>query len=352
MKIFYLILILNFFIGCSLAASAPPFLGTVFVDGDIITPSDPSSFIKITSIPSDSRIMFDRRANNGSGGWITLNPTMFYAYYLDGNAIEIQVNPEFNLDEATAKANFYGRAIGQLPKLLRIDVKTVWIHKGNEAFGGGNDNLLIYTDVDGYYDDVLEETLFHEACHTSLDSRVYGDSWSNAQTLDNQFISNYARDYPEREDVAESCALYYAVKFRPDRLSKSVANLVREIIPNRMVVFDSLGMNPVSKTDRPPSYQASARQLTLPVVKVQDKNYEVILQLTDPENLIFTLKSALETESANYVDTASYSDGLLSIPLLLVHDDTFSIEFKLIELLDGTVGFKYTNHATKNLSTD
>ena len=70
MKIFYLILILNFFIGCSLAASAPPFLGTVFVDGDIITPSDPSSFIKITSIPSDSRIMFDRRANNGSGGWI------------------------------------------------------------------------------------------------------------------------------------------------------------------------------------------------------------------------------------------------------------------------------------------
>ena len=352
MKSFYLILILNFSIGCSFAASAPPFLGTVFVDDDIITSSDPSSFIKITSIPSDSRIMFDRRANNGRGGWITLKATIFSAYYLDGNEIEIQVNPEFNLNEATAKANFYGRKIGQLPALLRVDVKTVWIHKGDEAFGGGNDNLLIHTDAAGYHGDVLEEALFHEACHTSLDSRVYGDSWYKAQILDNQFISNYARDYPEREDVAESCALYYAVKFRSDRISKSVANIVRETIPNRMVVFDSLGINPVSKTDRPPSYQASAGQLTLPVVKVQDKNYEVVLQLTDPENLIFTIKSALETRSANYVDTARYSDGSLSIPLLLVNGDTFSIEFKLIELLDGTVGFKYITHATKNLGTN
>ena len=85
---------------------------------------------------------------------------------------------------------------------------------------------------------------------------------------------------------------------------------------------------------------------------VQDKNYEVVLQLTDPENLIFTIKSALETRSANYVDTARYSDGSLSIPLLLVNGDTFSIEFKLIELLDGTVGFKYITHATKNLGTN
>ena len=352
MKSCYLILILNFFTGYSLAAPVPPFSGTVWVDEDIITSSDPSSFIKITHIPSDSRTMFDRRSNNGSGGWVTLNPTMFYAYYLDGNAIEIQVNPEFNLDEATAKANFYGRAIGQLPSLLRIDIKTVWIHKGNEAFGGGNDNLLIHTDAVGYHGDALEETLFHEACHTSLDSRVYGESWSNAQTLDNQFISIYARDYPEREDVAESCALYYAVKFRPDRLSKSVENLVRETISNRMVVFDSLGMKPVSKTDIPPSYQVSSRELILPVVKIQDKNYEVILRLSDPENLVFTLKSVLETESANYVDTTHYSDGILSIPLLLINDDTFSIEFKLMKTLDGAAGFQYITHAIKNLGID
>ena len=96
MKSFYLILILSFCIGYSLAAPAPPFWGTVWVDEDIITPSDPSSFIKITPIPRDWRIMYDRRANNGSGGWVTLAPTIFSAYYLDGNAIEIQVNPEFN----------------------------------------------------------------------------------------------------------------------------------------------------------------------------------------------------------------------------------------------------------------
>ena len=31
----------------------------------------------------------------------------------------------------------YGRSVGQLPKSLRTDVKTMWIHKGEEA-GGGN----------------------------------------------------------------------------------------------------------------------------------------------------------------------------------------------------------------------
>ena len=34
--------------------------------------------------------------------------------------------------------------IGKLPKLFRKEVETVWIHKGNEDFGGGNNNLLIH----------------------------------------------------------------------------------------------------------------------------------------------------------------------------------------------------------------
>ncbi len=329
--------------------AAPPFSGTVWVDSDIITPSDPSSFITITPISSESRPIFDRRANNGSGGWLTLNPTMFSAFYLDGNAIEIQVNPEFDFDEAASKAEFYGRAIGQLPKLLRTDVKTVWIHKGDEAFGGGNDNLLIHTDSTGYHGEALEETLFHEACHTSLDSRVYGNAWSNAQNLDNEFISIYAKNYPEREDVAESCALYYAVKFRPDRLTQSLVSLVNETIQNRILVFDSFDMKPVSKADVPASYEASSGQLILPAVKAAGKNYELILELTDPGSLVFSLQSAIETESSNYVDTAIYSDGLLSVPLFLINSDTFSITLELITSQEGAIDFKYLTHVKKEL---
>jgi len=233
------------------AYSNPPYAGTVFVDPDIITAADPSAFIQIISIESGPRTMFDRRADNGNGDRVTINSRLFQASYTDGNAIEIQVNPEFDPSEAAIKAKFYGYAIGQLPKLLRLDVKTVWIHKGDKPFGGGNDNLLIHTDSPRYHGTVLEETLFHEACHTSLDSRLYGATWSNAQTLDAEYISTYAKDNPAREDVAESCALYYAVRFKPERLSEKDLNLITKTIKNRMLVFDSLGMKPVTDSDRP-----------------------------------------------------------------------------------------------------
>ena len=247
-SIFFTLVLLGFAGG---AYSNPPYSGTIWVDLDIITAADPSAFIQIVSIESGPRVMFDRRADNENGDWVTINPRLFQASYTDGNAIEIQVNPEFDPSEAAIKAKFYGYAIGQLPKLLRLDVKTVWIHKGDKPFGGGNDNILIHTDGLGYHGTALEETLFHEACHTSLDSRLYGAAWSNAQTLDAEYISTYAKDNPAREDVAESCALYYAVRFKPERLSEIDINLITKTIKNRMLVFDSLGMEPVTDSDRP-----------------------------------------------------------------------------------------------------
>ena len=242
---FFTLLLMGFAGG---AYSNPPYSGTVWVDLDIITAADPSAFIQIVSIESGPRIMFDRRADAGR---VVSNPRLFQASYTDGNAIEIQVNPEFDPSEAAIKAKFYGYAIGQLPKLLRLDVKTVWIHKGDKPFGGGNDNILIHTDGPGYHGTALEETLFHEGCHTSLDSRLYGDAWSNAQKLDAEYISTYAKDNPQGEDVAESCALYYAVRFKPERLSETDLNLITKTIRNRMLVFDSLGMKPVTESDRP-----------------------------------------------------------------------------------------------------
>jgi hypothetical protein len=58
---------------------------------------------------------------------------------------------------------------------LRTAVKTVWIDKGNQLFGGGNNNLLIHTgesdacERDGYF----EEGLVHEASRISLDSHGF-----------------------------------------------------------------------------------------------------------------------------------------------------------------------------------
>ena len=167
----------------------PPFGGTIFIDPDIITPEDPTTFISLIYNGQGSRTMFDRRVND----WVTLNPYLFPAQYDDGLYIEIQVNPEFgNPEVAEVQALKFAEVIGRLTTQLRKDVETVWIHKGNEPFGGGNNNLLIHTDwsEENYESQgILEETLVHEASHTSLDSyHAETEDWLNAQSIDCNFI--------------------------------------------------------------------------------------------------------------------------------------------------------------------
>ena len=225
----------------------PPFDGTIFLDPDIITSSDPSTFKSLAYAGQAERTMFDRRVDD----FITLTPFIFNANYTDGLSIEIQINPEFkNVAEAEIQALKYAEVFGQLPTALRSDVKTSWIHKGTESFGGGNNNLLIYIGQSLEYenDGILEETLVHEAAHSSLDEYHSASSgWINAQKLDPSFISTYARDNPEREDVAETYLLYLALRYRPERISSSLKATILKTIPNRIKYFDSqsLEMYPI-----------------------------------------------------------------------------------------------------------
>ena len=66
-------------------------------------------------------------------------------------------------------------------------------------------------------DGILDETFIHEAVHTSLDPCIYGsEEWNAAVAADNFFISDYARDFPEREDIAESWLVWFATRDRSD----------------------------------------------------------------------------------------------------------------------------------------
>ena len=132
----------------------------------------------------------------------------------------------------------------------REDVETVWIHKGTEPFGGGNNNLLIHIgQADRYLQDgILEETFVHEAAHTSLDAtHASAPGWLAAQSADPTFISTYARDFPGREDIAESFLPYLAIRYRLERISPSLANTIVQTMPNRIAYFDnqSFDMHPI-----------------------------------------------------------------------------------------------------------
>ncbi len=139
-----------------------------------------------------------------------------------------------------------------MPKSLRKDLKTVWIHDGDHPAGGGNNNLMLHTEATNKSlpEGKLEEALVHEASHTSLDAcHATNTRWQLAQKLDKEFISRYASDNPEREDIAESFLLYLAYRWKPERLDAQQREKIASTIPNRIRYFDSLDLQiqPLSK---------------------------------------------------------------------------------------------------------
>lgn len=223
--------------------TTPPLSGTIFIDADIITSEDRSTFLSLTDAGQGIRTMYDRRAND----WVERNAYLFNASYDDPFTLEIQVNPEFgSVEDARIEAEKYAISLGRLPYALKKDAETVWIHKGNNAFGGGNNNFLIHTGQGEEYinDGILEETFVHEGSHTSLDGRYANlQGWLDAQQADPTFISTYAEDFPNREDMAESFLPWFALRYARDRIDTDLANLIMETIPNRIAFFDGLDLN-------------------------------------------------------------------------------------------------------------
>ena len=224
-------------------AQTPPYSGTIFIDPDIIISSDPSAIQSTTYTGRGQRTVYDRRVNN----WISVNGFLFNVIWNDGITSEAIVNPEFGtLDSARIEAERYARIIGQLPNCLRTDVDQIWIHKGKQPFGGGNNSILIHTGQSADYEasGILEETLVHEAAHTSLDlAHSASAGWKTAQTKDVNFISTYAKDNPTREDIAESFLPWLMVKYKAAKIPITDFNKINQAIPNRLAYFDNQSFN-------------------------------------------------------------------------------------------------------------
>ncbi len=219
----------------------PPFEGTVFISPRLIDSSDSTSLMNVTYAGQGMREVFDRRVDR----WIKVDAYLFDVRYGWG-AVEFQVNPEFgSVDAARAEVDTYAPALGRLPAFLMTNAREVEINDGVELFGGNpNGSFLIHTGQGQRYidDGFLEEILFHEAAHVSLDARhANAPGWTTAQTADGVFVSTYARDNPGREDVAESILPYFAVRRRSARLGDADRTAILAAIPNRLEYFDRQG---------------------------------------------------------------------------------------------------------------
>ena len=247
MKFISILLFLVFYSFMNVYAK-PPYDGTIWFFPDVIKSKDPTTFQELIYVGQDNREMFDRRKG---GRWVTKKAFLFNAIYED-TTVEIQVNPEFKnvdkdfeiQDKAYKEALYYSEIIGRLPNFLLTNVKTVWIHKGNKDWGGGNENLLIHTGRSKEYIslEIVEEVLIHESGHTSLDWSWGGiinkTQWQKAKSKDKEYISDYAKKFPDREDIAESILPWIAVRYRLDRISNDDAEIILKTIPNRLKFFD------------------------------------------------------------------------------------------------------------------
>ncbi|MFT3928593.1 MAG: hypothetical protein QM778_39050 [Myxococcales bacterium] len=223
------------------APTAPPFGNTVWFDPDVITKSDPTSFVDVVSAGTGKRNVFDRRTDS----YEQIDAILFKARFGSATEVEVRVNPEFSHDDAEAAAIRHAIAIGRIPAFLFASLKTITIHKGKELYGGGGNDLLIHTgQTDDYEaDGVLEEVFLHEATHTSLDGQhAAAANWRAAQTADGVAISPYAQENPTREDLAETMGPYLAIRFRRQRLKVGVVEKFEANLPNRMKYLDCLGL--------------------------------------------------------------------------------------------------------------
>jgi putative aminopeptidase FrvX len=105
-----------------LSSPAQPYSGTIFIDPDIITDSDPSTLTSVTYTGQGVVTVYDRRPP----GWVTINAYLFDVTWNDGLTSVAMVNPEFGSEAAAAvEAETYAHAIGKLPTCLREDVNEI-----------------------------------------------------------------------------------------------------------------------------------------------------------------------------------------------------------------------------------
>lgn len=217
----------------------PPSLGGL---PNLIQPEDPTTFLGVVAAGRG-----DREVNDDRFGFITINAYLFNAHFSDGTTTEIRVNPDVgDLSVATAAANRYGRALGQLPFVVRAGTKRLTLHGccASFAYGGGGGVVLHLPENPLSWPFLRsEEILLHEGVHAALDSRHYNAGYRAAQTADGNFISDYAQSNPGEEDLAESFGPWLAVRYRPDRISREDYLKIVNTIPNRLAYLDAQRFN-------------------------------------------------------------------------------------------------------------
>ena len=122
--------------------------------------------------------------------------------------------------------------------------------------------------------------------------------------------------------------MYFDSRYREERMSINTLATISETIPIRVVVLDTFIINPVSSFGRA-SFDDANQELTLTAVRVGEVYHKVILNLIDATDLVFEVESVSATEPPNISSTGLYTNGILTVPLVLALGNRYVISFSL-----------------------
>ena len=230
----------------------PPFGGTMWDLPDLIKSSDYTIYSTSSYQGIETRLFYDKSIPD----FINYPAHVYKVNFGDDLSIDFEIYTEFTQQEAGNIEQKYAPLIGQLGKDLRKNIISFEFLKGQEVASAQRTDDLNYANITFHTEwltnvvetrpdgDKTEELLIHESAHLSIDPYVYGQQeWTDAVNLDGNYLSTYAKDNPNSEDVAETFQAYIAVKYFPDRISNSLRDTILSVCLNRFKYFDSLNLD-------------------------------------------------------------------------------------------------------------
>lgn len=230
----------------------PPFGGTMWDLPDLITSSDYTVYSSSVYQGVETRLFYDKAIPD----FVNYPAHIFKVNFGDGLSVDFEIYSEFSEQEAISIEQKYAPLLGQLGKELRKNIKSIEFLKGDSVASAQRSADLSYANITFHIDwlsnivetrpdgDKTEELLIHESAHLSIDPYVYDkEGWIDAVNLDNNYISTYAKENPDSEDVAETFQAYIAVKYFPERISNSLRDTILSVCLNRFKYFDTLNFD-------------------------------------------------------------------------------------------------------------
>jgi len=221
-------------------AQSPLFPNSVVSnDIDFILETDPDVYLEVTFLGLDDKEM----PSSLSEELFDTDTFVFQAEFEGGHTTEIWCHSSFATQEAAQEyAEKLGPRLGKLPAIQREMLNHVVIHNGNAGAYAETEGqfFILYSENmdDRISTNDLEETVFHESVHSSLQAIYEGEPiWTDAQDADQAFITEYAQDLPGLEDMPETALFAYAYLTYPGRLPQEVEEWMTEYNQNKLEFF-------------------------------------------------------------------------------------------------------------------